>query len=450
MSGPAWQLTATELGRAYAGGLSPMDVLAETQERIERLDGALNAYTARNPAAMAEAAASAVRWRERRQRSPLDGVPLIVKDNLHAAGMPSAWGNAALGRRVAAADELPVGRLRAAGMVVTGKGNTPEFAVEGYTDNLTFGTTRNPFDTRLTPGGSSGGVVAAVAAGMAHIGIGTDGGGSIRRPAGYTGLVGLKPGIGHAARAGGLPQVLLDFEVVGPLARCVADAAALDAILTEAQPPAAFARPRVLYVPRLGDAPCSAEILGATATVAAALSDLGADVTEGPLPFDLAPLNAVWTGFGEIGLARLFADDPIVAEAAAPKYREMAARGAARSAPDLYAMLSEVYALREAVRAMFNAVDVVLTPSSAAMPWTASEPFPPTIDGDPVGPRGHAVYTGWVNAAGVPGLAMPAPTAGLPIGVQLVGGGGSEAKLLSLGASLEAALGGFRWPALNA
>nr|WP_108263385.1 amidase family protein [Mangrovicoccus ximenensis] len=114
---------------------------------------------------MAEAGAAAARWKAGTPLGPLDGLPVIIKDNLVSAGLPAAWGNAELARRVPDHDELPVAALRRAGAIVTGKGNTPEFAVEGYTDNLTFGVTRNPYDPALTPGGSSGGVVAAVATG---------------------------------------------------------------------------------------------------------------------------------------------------------------------------------------------------------------------------------------------------------------------------------------------
>jgi aspartyl-tRNA(Asn)/glutamyl-tRNA(Gln) amidotransferase subunit A len=227
------RMDATDLLAAYRNGsASPVTVVEALNERLTIDEPTLNTYSACNPDLMVEAVASAERWEANQPLGPLDGVPLVVKDNLAAAGMPAAWGNAELAARMIAKDELPVARLRQAGALVVGKGNSPEFAVEGYTSNLIFGTTRNPFDPPLTPGGSSGGVVAALAAGFAHVGIGTDGGGSIRRPSAYCGLFGLKPGIGHVPRAGGLSKVLLDFEVAGPIARSMRDLTLLDSVLS--------------------------------------------------------------------------------------------------------------------------------------------------------------------------------------------------------------------------
>lgn len=459
MNRARWTMDATALVERYAAqDITPDMAVAEVLARIDRLDGGLGAYCARNADAQAQARAATERWAAGQPRGPLDGVPVVIKDNLCAAGMPAAWGNAELARRRVTTDELPVARLRAAGAILLGKGNCPEFAVEGYTDNLIFGPTRNPFDPALTPGGSSGGVVAAVAAGLATLGLGTDGGGSIRRPAGYTGLVGLKPGLGRVPRAGGLAQVLLDFEVAGPIARSARDARMAYDVLAGADRRDATSRaqyeaprehpPRVLYVPRLDDAPCDPAILSATRAVADRLAETGCRVTEGVLPLDLSPLGAVWGRVAEIGLAHYLASDPSVAMAAAPKYREMAARGAAASGPELWAILDIVRALRCAAAQMFDQIDLVLMPGSAAMPWPATEAFPPVIDGQPVGPRGHAVYTGWVNAAGLPAIGLPAPCTDLPIGVQLIGDMGSEDRLLDLAERLEALHGAFRWPAL--
>ncbi|ANT63561.1 glutamyl-tRNA amidotransferase (plasmid) [Salipiger sp. CCB-MM3] len=435
---------ATTLVAGYrAGTHDPLRVAEQHLARIARLDQELNAYSAQAGDVLEEARASRDRWAEGRPKGPLDGVPVIIKDNLVSAGLPAAWGNAELARRVPEHDELPVAAVRQAGAIILGKGNTPEFAVEGYTGNATFGTTGNPYAPNLTPGGSSGGVVAAVAAGMAVAGLGTDGGGSIRRPAGYTGLWGLKPGIGAVPRGQGLAQVLLDFETVGPLTRSARDLALFHGVLSccvRGHRAAAQSRPlRVLAVARIGEAPCDPGILERFGVSVGRLEALGHEVTHGALPLDLGPLNEVWARMAEIGLAHLGSRDPEVLAAAAPKYREMAARGAGGSAVELYEALSRVFALREAVRGLWG-YDVILMPTAAAPPWPATEAFPPQIAGQPAGPRGHAVYTGWVNASGLPALAFPAGLSqGLPVGMQLIADQGGEGLLLALAASLEAA-----------
>lgn len=437
MSRPA---DATSLLEDYrAERQDPLTVTKAHLARIERLDAELNAFSSLAEDALEQASAARARYADGNPAGPLDGIPVIIKDNLVSAGLPAAWGNAEFGRRVAEADEIPVAALRAAGAIILGKGNTPEFAVEGYTGNRTFGVTRNPFDTSLTPGGSSGGVVVAVAASMAVAGLGTDGGGSIRRPAGYTGLWGLKPGIGTVQRGGGLPQVLLDFETVGPITRSARDLALFQSVLA-GKPRRVERRPlRILSVPRIDDAPCAPEILAAFAETVTRLERLGHDVTEGRLPLDLGPLNAVWTGMAEIGLAHLGWRDPPVLAAAAEKYREMAGRGAKVSAVMLYDALTHVFALREAVRGLWG-YDAILMPTAAAPPWPAEEVFPDRIDGESVGPRGHAVYTGWVNAAGLPALAFPAGRSnGLPIGMQLVADHSGEDLLLSVADTLDVA-----------
>ncbi len=435
------KMDATALLTAYAEGRAdPVEVTRAHLDVIAAQDGRLNAYSTLSGTALHAARTAAQALREGGTPGALNGVPVIIKDNLCAAGMPAAWGNAELARRVVDQDELPVAALRAAGAVILGKGNTPEFAVEGYTDNATFGPTRHPVDPALTPGGSSGGVVTAVASGMAMAGLATDGGGSIRRPAGYTGLWGLKPGIGTVRRGGGLPQVLLDLEAVGPITRSARDLALFHRVLSgqDAKPPRTC---RILAIGLLGDAPCDPLIRDSFAATVKQLRALGHEVVEGVLPVDLGPLNAVWSGIAEIGLAHLGRNDPAVLDSAAEKYRAMARAGKAASAVDLYEAMIRIFALREAVRGLWG-YDAVLMPTAAAMPWPADQAYPPMIDGLPVGPRGHAVYTGWVNAAGLPALAFPAAREGaMPVGMQLIGDMGAEPLLLGLAATLDAGQG---------
>nr|WP_255720329.1 amidase [Acuticoccus kalidii] len=430
--------------------------------RIERLDPTLNAFVALSPTARSEAEASAERWRQSMPIGPLDGVPVAVKDNLAVAGMPATFGSGLYADYVPEADELPIKRLRDAGAIVIGKTNTPEFAVEGFTHNALFGTTRNPWNPELTPGGSSGGSVAAVAAGLAPIAVGTDGGGSARRPAGYTGLVGLKPGIGHVPRADGLPQVLLDFEVVGTFARTVRDIALLDRVFAGADraDPSSRRGPltqpgdgplKILYVERLDGNVCDGEILTAVRKAADVFGRMGHTVMDGELPVDTKALADVWPMICDIGLSRILATEPTMRERAAEKYIGMAERGASIPASDLLGIWETVWRIRREVSELFASVDLVLMPSCAAMPWAADVPFPTEIDGTAVGPRGHAVYTGWVNAAGHPAIALPCavPEGALPVGFQIIGDLGTEPLLLSLAAAYEEAASWHEvWPAL--
>lgn len=441
-----------------AGRHSPCEVLAETLGRIEHCQPEINAYCFFSESVQEEAQASEQRWSKNEPLGPLDGVPIIVKDNMAVRGMPASWGNAELATRMITEDELPVSRLRQAGALIIGKGNTPEFAVEGYTANARFGVTTNPYDTALTPGGSSGAVAAAVASGQATLGIGTDGGGSIRRPAAYCGLIGLKPGLGHAPRANGLPQVLLDFEVVGPMTRTVRDARLMDSVLkgpsrrdpmsrrtVSAEPQEPL---RVLYVPRFGDEPCDPLMLPSVSGFVDELANRGCQVSEGVMPLNLDDMTAHWKTVAEVGMSRLFAADDALARSATEKYQAMAERGREITVDQFVQVLDTVRQLRIAASELFAQWDLVVTPATAAMPWPAADGFPPLIDGREVGPRGHAVYSGWVNAIGHPSIAVPAQCSarGLPIGVQLVGDMGSESLLLDVAEQCEIASGGFQWP----
>lgn len=452
-----WQLAATELQRRYRdGSLTPLAVAQACLARLEAVNPRLNAVVARrDDDFLREAAAATARHAQGRALSAIDGIPLTVKDSLYTADLPTTWGCRALRTHATGQDELAVARARAGGALVIGKTNVPEFALEGYTANPVFGVTRNPWDLALTPGGSTGGGVAALAAGIAPLAIGQDGGGSIRRPASHTGVVGLKPSLSAVPREHVLPSLLLDFEVIGPLARTVADArllfevmrgpAAVDRSSLAAEQARAMQRRaaplRILYVERYGSAPLDPQVAASVGQAVQRLAALGHEVRQGPLPLDLDFYAEAWPQIGQAGLAQMFERHPDWAAQASPKYLEMAEKGRAIPAARLWQVLEQVKKLRRDSVALFANVDVIVLPSAAALPWQAEDAFPTHIDGQVVGPRGHAVYTGWVNAAGLPGLALPCEPAreGLPIGMQLVGPYGGDDLLLDLGAAYEAA-----------
>ena len=296
----AFELTALIRKRE----LKPSEAVAHALARVEALNGKLNAFCAmRAEQAMAEARAMDERVARREEVGALAGVPIGVKDLEEVAGMATTFGSKAFRDNLAAEDAIEVARLRAAGAIVIGKTNTPEFGHSAFTRNLLFGLTRNPWNLERTPGGSSGGSAAAVASGMVPIATASDAGGSIRLPAAYTGCVGLKPSHGRIPAG---PRMGMEsfngISSVGPIARTVADAALfLDvACGYHAADPDSLPHPGISYLATLERLPArlrvafhpdfghavEREVLRAAENAAGAFRELGCvvEVIEGPVP----------------------------------------------------------------------------------------------------------------------------------------------------------------------
>lgn len=447
-----WQLDIGALARAYAARtLSPVEALGSVLARLDAVNPRINAVIARDDsAACAAARESERRWLRGAPLSALDGVPISVKDNIPVAGMPCRWGSALYPAQAQLRDESPVQRLRDAGALLFAKTNVPEFTLQGYTDNLIFGTTRNPWNTALTPGGSSGGAVAAVAAGIGPAALATDGGGSIRRPAAYSGLVGLKPSWGTVPRAHGLPEMLPGLEVIGPIARSTADLVRVLQVIAptlchlDPLDPLSLPAPqplRIAHWSRIAGGPVDPVIDQRMAAVAAQLRGMGHHVTAADAPAAVHGFNRLaWPVLSATGLAAVLHDSTPKDDARmTPTLAAMLVTGRSLRAVDLFNAQVHQCALRDAMDRVFEDVDLVLTPACAAMPWPAEQSHPTAIAGQRVDPRGHAVFTAFVNGAGLPALALPAAPSsdGLPIGFQLIGPHGSDARLCALGLAFE-------------
>ncbi len=461
--GEPWRLSAMALSAAFTEGtLDPPSALASILARHGEVNPQLNATVlvdARR--AEADATASALRWKAGQPLSPLDGVPVTVKDNIPVGGLRATWGSRLFADHVPAEDEIAVARLRAAGAVIWAKTNTPELAMAGITDNAIFGATRNPWDLGRTPGGSSGGGAAAVAAGAGPLALVTDAAGSIRRPACYCGLVGIRSSTGRVARLPGVedsafPPLAADFQVIGPLARTVADALLLLRVIagpdprdrsSQGLPPlaeAGTARRRILLIPAIPGHPCDAAERQAAEAAGGALSRLGHAVETGAAPWDPEEMNRLFAIVCAAGVARVVRGHADWAARVTPIIRGLAEAGLAQSATDYLDALDRIAALRAKAAIAFREFDAVLSPASATLPWPLGTPFPATIDGQPAGPRAGGVFSVFVNLLGLPAVALPGPLSaeGLPAGLQLAGGYGTDSVVIGLAAELEAAL----WP----
>ncbi|MFT4066653.1 amidase [Paraburkholderia sp.] len=460
-----YRLTVREMGEHFRSGkLKPSQLLDHYLERIGRINPALNAFIFMDAeGARSAAAQSDARFAKGEPLGPLDGVPVAIKDNILVKGLPAVWGSRSYENNVSNHDELPVELLRNAGAVLIGKTNVPEFTLRGFTGNPVYGVTGNAWNPDLTPGGSSGGSVSAIAAGLVPLSLGTDGGGSIRRPAGYCGIVGLKPTLSRIPRAAGLPQVLYDAEVVGPLARTTDDVRLAMSVLAtpdrrdsrsrnfapisvEAKAPRAL---KICFVERFEDAPVDPEIATSCREAADILRNMGHTVEQRLLPFSIESINARWASLGNVGLSMLRRSVPDFDTLASPAFVDQAKLGDGISGAEFLDFIEMLFRFRSEVGQTFADYDIIMTPTAAANPWSKAEMFPPMIDGKPVGPRGHAVFTNWVNACAHPAISLPAKqtSAGMPIGFQLVGDFGADDLLLDIAGEYEKAFPwAQRWP----
>ena len=431
-------------------------------DAIERIDGRLNAVTAK--------LYDQARDRARRVNldAPFAGVPYLLKDLRAAcAGTPTSGGSALLRNAVAEYDSEIVSRQRRAGLICVGKSNTPEFGLTATTEPHAFGPTRNPWDLDRTPGGSSGGSAAAVAAQIVPIAHASDGGGSIRIPASCCGLFGLKPTRGRNPLGPDAGDVMNGLVVEHALTISVRDSAALlDATAGPdvgdpywAPPPrrpflqevgADPGRLRVAFSAesRMGT-PVAPECVEAVEATAKLLEELGHEVEHGVPDYDDRAFQSAFTTiwFSNLaatvdGLSQVIGR-PVVEEDLEPFTWSLRCRGATHTAAEYVAAVAEIQMASRRVARFFDRYDVWLTPTVASPPPSLGylHPGPGETDLRPYGRRVREFvpFTQLANATGQPAASVPLhwTSEGLPIGVQFAAGFGDEATLFRLASQLE-------------
>ncbi len=447
--------SANDLLRLYRRGeASPVEATEACLARIAGLNGKFGAFCFVDEAgARSAAGASADRWTAGRPIGLLDGVPTTIKDLILVEGWPTRRGSLTTeGDPPASTDAPAVARLRANGAVLLGKTTTPEFGWKAVTDNPRGDIARNPWDARMTPGGSSGGAAVAAALGMGALHVGTDGGGSIRIPAGFTGIVGLKPTFG---RVSAWPASLFGTVAhLGPMTRTVADAALMLAAMSGPDSRDWLSSPdplpdprigldggvaglRVAFSPTLGYARVDPEVEAAVARGVVALEGLGA-VVERLDPGFRSPwqiFERTWFPGAALVVDGIAAEKRHLLD---PGLRRVAEIGAGMSGLDLQRAARDRAELAIRMQLFFDKVDILVTPT---LPITA---FPVGMEH----PNADAEWVEWTpfsypfNLTQQPALSIPCglSTAGLPIGLQIVGAKHDDALVLRAARALEAAL----------
>ena len=440
-----WELSASELLAGYRSReLTPPDVVAALAERIDALDGALGSFTTVCGARALEEAAAAERAYARGEARPLEGVPFAAKDLIDSEGVRTTYGSRIFKSHVPRSDAPALAAVRAAGGILLGKTQTHEFAWGITSINEAMGSSRNPWDPARVPGGSSGGSGVAVAAGFVPFALGTDTGGSVRIPAAFCGVVGMKPSFGRVSVAGVWP-LAPSLDHVGALARTPGDAALL---LGDPAPAPAVAT--VVVCPDLHLVPLGAAQQRAYDAALEALATLGAGIEERGLPeaelagdaFRVVQLYEAGRVHRGAGLWPDRADDY-----GADVRRRLELSDTVTEA-DYSAALADVVRLRDGFAGLLDDGALLVTPMSAVSPPAFS---------DSEARRGfrQAVmpYTWPHNLAGLPSCAVRAgfDDDGLPVGVQIAAAPGGDTAVLAAVAALYDATQDVQapWPSLS-
>ncbi|MBW8815195.1 MAG: hypothetical protein JF588_17385 [Caulobacterales bacterium] len=447
--------SASRLVQALADRqVSALELTDAAIARIEARDGPINAVVVRDFDRAREAARAADAAIARGERRPLLGLPMTVKESHNVAGLRTSWGSPMFGEWIAPQDSVGVSRLKAAGAIVLGKTNIPPFLSDWQSNNPVYGRTNNPWDLGRSPGGSSGGGAAALAAGMIPLEFGSDIGGSIRVPAAFCGVYGHKPsyglvpGRGHAPP--GMDGATLPLAVVGPLARSAADLAlALDVLAGPdadeavgyrlALPPArraGLAGHRVLVIDELPGVTTDSEIRAALADLAGKLERAGATVARGSdlLP-DPAAAREIYMGMLTTAMSR---GDPQAQSISAHAWLNL---------------LDAQLRIRRQWARLFQDFDVVLSPAFVTVayphldqPDQATSTL--TIDGRQTPYSDGLAWPGVATLANLPATAIPIgqTRGGLPIGAQVIGPYLEDRTAIGFAALVEREFGGFRAP----
>ncbi|HEU4922880.1 MAG TPA: amidase [Burkholderiales bacterium] len=446
-------LTASELVDAFRKKtLSPVEVTAAVLKRIETLNPLLNAFSLVSENALDDAKASEARWLAGQPKGLLDGVPVSIKDLILTKGWPTLRGSKTIDPKGPWNDDAPAtARLREHGTVLLGKTTTPEFGWKGVTDSPLTGITRNPWNKAKTPGGSSGGAAAAVAAGMGPLAVGTDGGGSIRIPCAFTGIFGIKASFGRVPAWPLSPFGTVAH--VGPMTRSVTDAALMLNVLALPDARDWHALPheprdwrtgldhgiadlRIAYSPDLGYAKVDREVREIVGKAVKVFEDLGAKVEEKSPGFeDPAPLFMTHWFAGAAFLLKGISKEKH--ELIDPGLREMATQGEKVSAHDFLDAQLKRGALGAHMNIFHRDYDLLVTPTLSIPAFDAGKEVADKML--------QSRWTDWTpftfpfNLTQQPAASIPCglTAAGLPVGLQLVGPKYADARVLRAARAFE-------------
>jgi aspartyl-tRNA(Asn)/glutamyl-tRNA(Gln) amidotransferase subunit A len=456
MSEEIWYIGAAELAdRIRLKQLSPVEIIEAFHRRIDAVNPGLNAIVTLADGTVERAREAETAISRGESWGPLHGVPFTIKDCIDTAGIRTTRGSLLFEDHVPTVDASVVQRLVGAGGILIGKTNMPEFALWWETGNLVFGRTENPWKEGRTPGGSSGGEAAAIAAGLSPLGVGSDVGGSIRQPAHYCGIVGLKPTHGRVPLTGHWPDTLLRFMHVGPMARTVRDVALGLSVLSGPDgcdpyaidvPPARSPAPdtplpplRIAWCADGPFSPLSSDVRATVARAASALEELGCRVE--PVSLDR------WTDFDPqaISMALYSAEGshylgPIISDREdllAPSMQRRI-KAPQPTFQDYLEALSNLELLRQETARLLSLYDLLLCPTGV-VPAHPHESAKLSIEGQSVPGRNALRATIPADLTGSPAISVPFgwSTEGLPIGVQLIARHFDEYTLLLAASALE-------------